>query len=137
MKDKIYFITGNPNKYLEIKKIIPNLEMKTLELDEIQSDDSKQIIKHKLNEASKYFPNKNILVEDTRIHLDCLNGFPGPFIKWFLKKNSLEKIYEMSYKLENRNIQVKTIIGYRNSNQEDYFFQVEVKGIIEIGRAHV
>jgi inosine/xanthosine triphosphate pyrophosphatase family protein len=44
----LYFITGNSHKFSEAKKIIPKIEQLKIELDEIQSMDSKKIIQRKL-----------------------------------------------------------------------------------------
>ena len=38
-KEKLYFITGNNNKFAEIKAIIPDIEQLELDLEEIQEID--------------------------------------------------------------------------------------------------
>ena len=60
------------------------MEQSDIDLTEIQSVDPKEIIEHKLNEAKKHMKG-NLVVEDTSLYFEALNGLPGPLIKWFLK----------------------------------------------------
>src|SRR3989344_3572463 len=114
------FITGNKNKYEEVKAIIPHIEQLHLELPEIQSRDAHEIIKAKLSEASKHHSGAYI-VEDTSLYLECLNGLPGPLIKWFEKAIGNEGIAQLAEKLGNTRSEAKTIIGYCHGSHIDYF----------------
>src|SRR3990167_2594481 len=83
---KIFMITSNKNKFAEAKVFIPEIEMLSIDLDEIQEIDPHVIIKHKLNEAIKNYDSKKhknaiFLVEDTSFYLKGMNGLPGPFAK--------------------------------------------------------
>lgn len=49
----LYFITGNKNKFEEIKAIIPKAEQLDIDLPEIQEINAREIIKQKLLEAFK------------------------------------------------------------------------------------
>lgn len=126
----LYFITGNENKYQEIKSIISEIEMKEMDLVEIQENNPQKIIEHKLLEASRLNPELELIVEDTSLYLDCLNGYPGPNIKWFMEKNPIEKIYDIANKQMNMGAQAKTIIGYIDSNKNIKYFEGYLKGEI-------
>ena len=80
----LYFITGNKNKFEEVKSILPNTEQLDIDLPEIQDIDAKIIIRAKLLAALKH-KDGEFIVEDTSLYLDCLGGLPGPLIKWFMK----------------------------------------------------
>ena len=82
---KIYFVTGNKNKLKEVQMIMPEVESLELDLPEIQELDHKKVVEYKLNEAKKYKPGLNLMVEDLSVEVDGMNGLPGPLIKWFLK----------------------------------------------------
>ncbi|MCF7872373.1 RdgB/HAM1 family non-canonical purine NTP pyrophosphatase [Candidatus Woesearchaeota archaeon] len=126
------FITGNTNKYDEATKILSNIEeieQIYIDLDEIQSMDSKEIIKHKLEQAKKYEKN-NFFVEDTSLNLLCLNGFPGPLIKWLYKKIGIQGIYELCKKYENYEATATITIGYLDKNNEEHYFEGKVAGKI-------
>ena len=79
----LYFVTGNPGKLAEIKSLLPEVEQLDIDLTEIQDIDARNIIREKLTEARRHQKGE-LLVEDTSLYLDCLNGFPGPLIKWLL-----------------------------------------------------
>ena len=125
----IYFITGNKNKFEEVKAIMPDVEQLDIDLPEIQDIDAKKIIEEKLSAAFNHKKGK-FIVEDTSLYLDCLNGLPGPLIKWFLKTIGNGGLYEISEKMKNNKAEAKTIIGYAQSPGKIYFFEGSVKGKI-------
>ena len=124
---KITFITGNKNKFDEAKKIIPDLEQSAVDLTEIQSIDPKEIIVHKLNEAKKLMKG-NLVVEDTSLYFEGLNGLPGPFIKWFLKTVGNEGLAKMVEPFNNNRAEAKVIIGFQTENGYTEFFEGSIKG---------
>lgn len=125
----IYFITGSANKFSEVKSILNNIEQLDIDLPEIQEIDAKKIIETKLLEAKKHH-NGEFIVEDTSLYLDCLNGLPGPLIKWFLKTIGNRGLYDIAEKLGNNESQAKTIIGYSDINGEINFFEGALNGQI-------
>ncbi|SRR6056297_69957 len=124
----LYFITGNKNKFKEIKSMLPNLERLNIDLPEIQSMDSREIIKEKLLSALKHKKAK-FIVEDTSLYLDCLNGLPGPFIKWFLDTIGNKGLFEIAKKFSNQKAKAQTIIGYTNGT-DIYYFEGSIDGKI-------
>lgn len=125
----IYFITGNENKLEEVKSVLQNVEQLDIDLPEIQEIDAKEIIKDKLLKALEH-ADEEIIVEDTSLYLDCLNGLPGPLIKWFLKTIGINGLADIAEKLGNNQAMAKTIIGYANKSKEIHFFEGIVKGKI-------
>ena len=125
----LYFITGNKDKVKEVKSILPNVEQLDIDLVEIQDIDAQKIIKAKLSEALK---NKKgeFIVEDTSLYFDCLNGLPGPLIKWFLETIGNKGLFSITEKLGNNRATAKTIIGYSEGNQQVHFFEGSIKGKI-------
>jgi non-canonical purine NTP pyrophosphatase (RdgB/HAM1 family) len=126
----LYFITGNKNKFREAKEIIPEIEQIDFDLLEIQEIDSKKIIENKLNEALKQNPGEMFFCEDVSLNINCLNGLPGPLIKWFLKSLGTEGIYKLVKKYEDKLATAKVTIGYSNANKKLIFFSGEIKGEI-------
>ena len=109
---KIHVITGNENKVRELKQVFPtglDISMAKLELDEIQSLDTKQIIRHKLNEAYQTV-KEPVIVEDVSAELECLNGLPGPFIKYFEQQLGRGALYKLSY--EGAKVKIRCTMGY-------------------------
>ena len=124
----IYFITGNKNKFLEVQSILNNVEQLELNLPEIQSLDAREIIGQKLKEATKKHKGP-FIVEDTSLYLDCMNGLPGPLIKWFLDAIKVEGIYHIAESYKNFKAEAKTLIGYYDNGKIE-FFEGIVKGKI-------
>lgn len=82
----IKFITGNKNKFEEVKNILGlPLEQLDIDLSEIQEIDAREVLRQKLRVAEEHGKGEYI-VEDTSLYLFCLGGkLPGPLVKWFEK----------------------------------------------------
>ncbi|KAM7194779.1 Inosine triphosphate pyrophosphatase-like protein [Naviculisporaceae sp. PSN 640] len=81
----VNFITGNANKLREVKEILEpaiQVESQTLDLIEIQGT-LEEVTLDKCRRAADLIQGP-VLVEDTCLCFDALNGLPGPYIKWFL-----------------------------------------------------
>lgn len=128
---KIIFITGNKGKLKEAKEILRgiNLVNKEIDLPEIQETDAKKVIEAKLLEARKHHKGEYV-IEDVSLYLDCLNGLPGPLIKWFLEKLEKERIFEIAKKLNNFKVEAKAIVGYMDRKGKIKYFEGSVKGKI-------
>lgn len=125
----IKFITGNKNKFEEVKAVLPDIEQLDIDLPEIQETDARAIIKAKLQEALNHQKGE-FIVEDTSLYLECLNGLPGPLIKWFLKSMGNNGLATLVEKMGNDKAEARTIIGYAKNHEEIYFFEGAVKGRI-------
>ena len=127
---QLYFITGNKNKFEEIREIIPNLERLDMDLAEIQDMDPRRIIEAKLKEALRHHPGTDFIVEDTSLYLECLKGLPGPLIKWFLETIGCGGLADIAHALGDARATARTYIGYARSDGDIYFFDGEVAGTI-------
>lgn len=126
----IYFITGNDGKFSEANALMPDLERLDIDLPEEQSLDGEYVIRKKLEAARKQFKGA-LIVEDTSLYLDGLNGFPGPLVKWMLQAVGTAGIHNLAQKIHNRRAIAKTIIGYQATPDDDvHFFTGEVDGQI-------
>lgn len=127
----MYFITGNKGKVSEAEAILGVGEIKALDIDlpEIQEIDAHVIIKEKLLEALKH-KDGDLIVEDTSLYINALNGLPGPLIKWFLKTIGVKGLSEIVDKLGNNKAQAKTIIGYAKNAKNIKFFEGVIEGEI-------
>ncbi|MFA6537017.1 MAG: non-canonical purine NTP pyrophosphatase [Patescibacteria group bacterium] len=125
----LYFITGNKNKLAEVQAILPQVKQLEIDLPEIQEVDPQKIIEAKLHEARKHHSGE-FMVEDTSLYLTCLNGLPGPLIKWFLQKLGREGLFDLTKKYKNNRAEAKTIIGYSKRKNEIKFFEGKISGQI-------
>lgn len=128
--NKIFFITGNRNKFSEVEAILaPEITVQQLDIDlpEIQSLDSKEIIKAKLKEASAHHGGE-FFVEDVSFEIIGLKGLPGPLVKWFIEAVGVQGIFDMADKSGNATTTARSTIGYSKSHDEIYFFEGSVEG---------
>lgn len=128
---KIVFVTQNPNKLEDAQKLMPEYEIDHIdfEVPEIQSLDQKEIIEYKLRFA--YEKNqKPCFVMDTSLSFSCLNGFPGPFIKWFYSKTvGAEKTCAIANLFNDPKCTWTTMLGYHDGTEE-IFLEETVNGKI-------
>lgn len=116
-------VTGNANKLREYADLIPpdagiSLVATPLDLTEIQSLDTREIVTHKLKEAYEHF-KQPVIVDDTSAGLDSLGGLPGPFIRFFLKKLGNDALFKLA-KEEHERVTVTCLVGYYDG--EKMFF---------------
>lgn len=123
----LYFITGNKGKLAEVQSILGDVEALDIDLPEIQELDAHKIIKAKLEEAQKH-QSGEFIVEDTSLYFECLNGLPGPLIKWFMKTVGNEGLYKITEAFSNFEAEAKTIIGYSDLEGNINFFEGSIKG---------
>ncbi|EKD23176.1 MAG: hypothetical protein ACD_83C00017G0003 [uncultured bacterium] len=127
-----YFITGNKNKFQEAKLIIPQLEQLDIDLPEIQEIDPQKVIEAKLKEAGQHHDGQ-LIVEDTGLYIKCLDGLPGPLIKWFHKTVGYPKLAELVFKYPDHQAEAKAVIGYFDQTNIR-FFEGVISGQIVLPR---
>ncbi len=116
------FISGNQNKIDYLSKTLGiELEHQKIDLDEIQSSDPKVVIEHKAKQAFQIV-DKPVLVEDTSLSFNALDGLPGPFVKFFVDaENGLENMCRMVDGFEDRSAFATVIYGYYDGQSLHYF----------------
>ncbi|MFZ2310748.1 MAG: non-canonical purine NTP pyrophosphatase [Patescibacteria group bacterium] len=125
----IKFITGNVNKFAEVKAVLADLEQLDIDLPEIQSLDPQEIVEFKLKTALEHVPG-NIIIEDTSLFIEGLHGLPGPLIKWFMKAMGREGLARTVLASGNDRAEAKTIIGYADSDGKTFYFEGVITGRI-------
>ncbi len=117
MKSKLIIVTGNSLKFNELSAELSkhfDCEQKTLnEYFEIQGHPD-NIVSHKLKEAYEKF-KEPVLVDDTSVHFDELNGFPGPYIKDFIAHIP---IYDMGVKFAGSRIKIVCRLGFYDGKSD-------------------
>lgn len=126
----LYFVTWNTNKFTEAKVFFPDVEQLDIDLPEIQSLDSQEIIAWKLQAAAIEFPDRKIIVEDTSLVFDAWNGLPGPLIKWYLASVGDTGIRQMLDSFPNKKASAVCTIGYFDGNKIEFFQWVTTGTIV-------
>ncbi|HRZ95497.1 MAG TPA: RdgB/HAM1 family non-canonical purine NTP pyrophosphatase [Candidatus Moranbacteria bacterium] len=116
MKEQILFITGNTKKAEEVKAITGlDVSARNLDIPEIQSLDVEEVAKAKALSAFE-ITNSPVIVDDTGMSIDSLNGLPGALVAWFLDNLKPEGILKILANEENRKASVCTCIAYADQN---------------------
>jgi non-canonical purine NTP pyrophosphatase (RdgB/HAM1 family) len=121
-----YFVTSNENKLREANKILNlNLLNAKLEIPEIQSLEVKDIIVDKAKKAYEML-QKPVLVEDTGLYINKLNGFPGALVKWVLKGIGAKGICNLLTNQTDRSAYAKTgLCIYDGSSLKTFYGRVD------------
>ena len=103
-------VTGNQHKFAQLQRLLDDVEFDYADIDlpEIQSLDSEEIVEAKLKEAYRQL-QRPVVVEDVSCGIDSWNGLPGPFIKFFEKQLGKDAIYQIGGETR---ITVSCVIGY-------------------------
>ncbi len=126
---EVYLITGNKDKLREAEQIL-NTKLKHVDLDleEVQGLDSDKISEHKAKEAWENV-GKPLFVWDQSLYIHCLNDFPGPLVKWFWEKVTLERICKIANLFGDDAIYAKTTLTLYDGKEMRHFYGI-VKGRI-------
>jgi inosine triphosphate pyrophosphatase len=116
------FITGNQNKVDYLTRTLGlSLEHKKIDLDEIQSPDPVAVIEHKVRQAYGLI-KKPVLVEDTSLSFNALDGLPGTFVKFFVEANDgLEAMCRMLDGFDDRSAYASAVYGYYDGETMMFF----------------
>ncbi|GAO51884.1 inosine triphosphate pyrophosphatase [Saitoella complicata NRRL Y-17804] len=84
--DSLIFVTGNKNKLAEVQAILGSagVEIKSQAIDLVEIQGTTQEISADKARRAALAVNGPVLVEDTCLCFNALNGLPGPYIKHFL-----------------------------------------------------
>lgn len=125
----IHFITGNEGKARELQAFVPNVRQLKVDLPEIQSLDPHKIIRAKLEAAFAHHKGP-LMVEDTSLCVEGLQGLPGPLVKWFEQTIGDTGIYKMAQCFGNMHATARVVIGYAEHPGDTHFFEGTISGTI-------
>lgn len=134
MSKPITFVTGNAKKLEELIAILgPNfprtIVSKKVDLPELQGEIEEIAIK-KCKEAARQVDGP-VLIEDTSLCFNALEGLPGPYIKWFLEKLQPEGLHRLLNGWEDKSARAICTFAYcEGSTAEPKIFQGITEGII-------
>ncbi len=112
---KITFVTGNANKLAEVKAMLSSLDTieltnHAIDLPELQGE-PEHISREKTRLAAEHVKGP-VIVEDTSLCFNALNGLPGPYIRDFLGKLGHDGLNTLLAGHEDKTAYSQTIFGY-------------------------
>ncbi|OXA57866.1 inosine triphosphate pyrophosphatase [Folsomia candida] len=119
-KKVITIVTGNANKLKEINTILGEsfpyeLVTNGADLPEYQGD-ADTVSRQKCESAYSIIKGP-VIVEDTCLCFDALNGLPGPYVKWFLKSIGPEGLHKMLAGFEDHSAKAMATLAYCDSDK--------------------
>lgn len=109
-KTNILIISSNQNKIDEIQNIINayddtinvehcdiNIPKMQMTVDVVSAYKCNYAIRYIMEDKNLYdtYKDYNILTEETSLHVNALNGMPGPYINWFIDSMGVDGVYKM------------------------------------------
>jgi XTP/dITP diphosphohydrolase len=129
---QIRFLSGNDYKIQEASTILGQVGFDVIsvskKIEEIQTDDSKKLIKDKTIKAFKEI-GRPLFVEHTGLYLNYINGLPGGLTQIFWDNLQADKFCEIFGDKPDVSAVAKTIIGYIDG-QRIHTFEGEISGKI-------
>ncbi|KAI0503288.1 inosine triphosphate pyrophosphatase-like protein [Xylaria bambusicola] len=130
---EVNFITGNANKLSEVRAILEPtgiaVRNQALDLPEIQGS-LEDVTREKCRVAADLVGGP-VLVEDTCLCFNALNGLPGPYIKWFMKSIGHEGLNNLLVAYDDKSAQAVATFGFcEGPGQEVLLFQGRTDGKI-------
>ncbi|CAM9980810.1 unnamed protein product [Phaeothamnion confervicola] len=131
----VTFVTGNVKKLEEVRAILGTslpveLTSRKIDLPELQGETTEvSAEKCRLAAAAVGGP---VMVEDTALCFNALNGLPGPYIKWFLQKTGHEGLNNLLAAYDDKSaFAQQCVFSYTaGPGQEVHLFEGRTAGII-------
>ncbi|PVU75819.1 non-canonical purine NTP pyrophosphatase, RdgB/HAM1 family [Sulfolobus sp. SCGC AB-777_G06] len=132
--DKILLVTSNENKFREISEVAKShgikIEWLNIPKFEIQADNLEEIVRYSAITIYQVV-RKPLIVEDSGLFINALNGFPGPYTNYVRRKLGLEGILKLLNGVEDRSAYFKTVMCYVSDKEINLFTGVVTGRISE------
>ena len=129
---RIIFASTNASKFKEISLLLRDfgieIEFVRFRTVEIQSDSLEEIALKKSKVAYEKI-GRPLIVEDTGLFINSLNGFPGPYSSYVFQTIGNSGILDLLSNKENRFALFRSVIAYNDGNAK-MTFTGETRGTI-------
>jgi len=133
-KKILYFITGNPHKYHEIKSMIEesfsdySVVQKELPLKEIQANTLEEVAKFKVKSVRSIL-EPPYFIEDAGFFVDDVcHGFPGVYSSYVMKTIGYDGILKIMKGESERKAHFESVIAYMDKDDKVFLFRGKNKG---------
>jgi dITPase (EC 3.6.1.-) len=130
---KIVFVTGNKGKFREVSDILAAKGFEVIQntdgYPELQEDDLEPIAAYGARWASDKL-GLPVMVDDSGLFINVLNGFPGPYSAFVEKNLGNPRVLKIMEGETDRSAVFKSVIGYCEPGAEPLTFTGTVEGKI-------
>ncbi|RQG86901.1 RdgB/HAM1 family non-canonical purine NTP pyrophosphatase [Natrarchaeobius halalkaliphilus] len=129
----VRFVTGNEGKVREARAYLEGIAtVEQIEYDytEVQSDSLSEIARRGAREGYEATGNDEpVLVGDTGLFVDALEGFPGPYSAYVEDTVGIERLWRLVSGEENRRARFRTVLAFADGDRTETF-EGELAGTI-------
>jgi XTP/dITP diphosphohydrolase len=129
----VWFLTENDNKYREASSILAPSGLRIQRLDrpkiELQDPRPENIARFALISALKDH-RKPILVEDSGLFIEALDGFPGPYSSFVFDTIGLEGVLDVLRRYRIRKAYFQSTVAFGSPSVKPRLFTGKVRGSI-------
>ncbi|KAJ5595303.1 uncharacterized protein N7459_001511 [Penicillium hispanicum] len=126
------FVTGNPNKVIEVNAILGDaiaVQPLALDIPEIQGT-LEEIARDKCRRAAQIIDGP-VIVEDSALEFHAMNGLPGPYIKYFLESLGNDGLNKLLQPYADKSAEAVCTFAFSAApTMEPLVFQGRLKGKI-------
>ncbi len=113
---ELFFATSNDNKVEEFRHALKDFDLKikrlNVDVPEIDDDDVESVAEKKARDSFEASGvDSPVMVEDSGLYVESLNGFPGSMSGFFIKKCGEDGLLKLMKELDNRQAFFKTSIA--------------------------
>ncbi len=132
-KRTLWFVTQNAHKYQEARRVLDPFGIKILMLDspktEIQSTNLDEIATFAAEEVAKKH-DRTVVVEDSGLFVEALNGFPGPFSSYVYATLGVEGLLRLMSRQTRRGAYFQASLALASPKDSSRQFSGKVYGTI-------
>ncbi len=115
----VLFATGNLHKFREAALVLQEYGLKITRVDlkgiEIQAETVEEVAKFSATQVAQQLQTQ-VIVEDTGIFIEALNGFPGPYSSYVHKTIGNKGVLKLLKGISNRRAIFRSAISYSKPN---------------------
>src|SRR3989338_5359929 len=128
----INFVTSNKNKVKEFRQILePDIKVNHINIPypELRSDNPEEIARMSAEMLANKL-KKTVVVEDSGLFIEALNGFPGTCSAYIHKRIGLEGIIKLMKGINDSECAYKSAVAYCECGKKAVSFLDEEKGTV-------
>ena len=132
-RNTVWFMTQNPDKFREARSILDGqgIQIRQLRQAKVEVQDSSlETIARFAVKAASVNRTGLLVVEDSGLFIEALNGFPGPFSSYVYKTIGLNGILSLMHDQRKRNAYFQTSIAVASINVSPRVFTGTVRGSV-------
>ncbi|MEF8775125.1 MAG: non-canonical purine NTP pyrophosphatase [Haloarculaceae archaeon] len=113
------FVTTNPGKVTEAREYLDEpVGREAFDYPEIQADDLATVAAHGARAAYEHL-GEAVIVDDSGLTIDTLDGFPGPYSSYVEDTLGIERVWHLAEAEADRSAAFRSVIAYCDGESFD------------------